>query len=134
MFRVPFDLTRLSVTGSPVPLSERITIDSDFGSASFAITTDGTLVYAEGPPVVEPNSVVLRLDRQGVEKALPLPAAYYSRPRLSPDGGTLALVKCDWPSCKLFLYDLERNVLTPLTSEPGRFFNPVWSPDGRRLA
>jgi serine/threonine-protein kinase len=43
-------------------------------------------------------------------------------------------MRCDGASCKLFLYDLERNVLTPLTSEPGRFFNPVWSPDGRRLA
>jgi serine/threonine-protein kinase len=134
MFRVPFDLTRLSVTGSPVPLSERITIDSDFGSASFAITTDGTLVYADGPPIARPQSVVIRLDRQGVEKPLPLPAAWYGDPRLSPDGKTLALGKCDGPSCKLVLYDLERNLLTPLTSEPGRFFNPVWSPDGRRLA
>jgi serine/threonine-protein kinase len=134
MFRVPFDLTRLSVTGSPVPLAERVTIDSGNGSASFAVTNEGTLVYAEGPPVVEPNSVVLRLDRQGAEKPLPLPAAHYTRPCLSPDGKTLALMKCDGSSCKLFLYDLERNVLSPLTSEPGRFLNPVWSPDGRRLA
>jgi Tol biopolymer transport system component len=134
MFRVPFDLTRLSVTGSPVPLAERVTIDSGSGAASFAITTDGTLVYADGPPVVDRKSVVLRLDRQGVEKPLPLPTALYSHPRLSPDGRTLALMKCDGESCKLFLYDLDRNLLTPLTSEPGRFFNPVWSPDGRRLA
>jgi serine/threonine-protein kinase len=134
MFRVPFDLTRLSVTGSPVPIAERVTIDSGNGSASFAVTNEGTLVYAEGPPVVEPNSVVLRLDRQGAEKPLPLPAAHYTRPCLSPDGKTLALMKCDGSSCKLFLYDLERNVLSPLTSEPGRFLNPVWSPDGRRLA
>ena len=134
MFRAAFDLTRLSVTGAPVPLAERVTIDSADGTASFGITTDGTLVYADGPPVVERKSVVLRLDRQGIEKPLPLPAALYSHPRLSPDGRTLALMKCDGESCKLFLYDLERNVLTPLTSEPGRFFNPVWSPDGRRLA
>ncbi|HEU5248358.1 MAG TPA: protein kinase, partial [Thermoanaerobaculia bacterium] len=134
MFRAPFDLTRLSVTGPPISLAERITIDSGNGAASFAVTTDGTLVYADGPAVADPTSVVLRLDREGVEKPLPLPDAYYNHPRLSPDGRTLALVKCDGPSCKLFLYDLERDVLTPLTSEPGRFFNPVWSPDGRRLA
>jgi eukaryotic-like serine/threonine-protein kinase len=134
MFRVPFDLARLSVTGSPVPLAERVTIDSGNGSASFAITTNGTLVYADGPPVVDRKSVVLQLDRRGVEKPLPLPAALYGDPRLSPDGKTLALVKCDGESCKLVLYDIERNVLTPFTSEPGRSFNPVWSPDGRRLA
>ncbi len=134
VFRVPFDLTRLAVTGPPVPLAERIAIDSVYGSASFAITTDGTLVYADGPPLAAPQSVVIRLDRQGVEKPLPLPAAWYGDPRLSPDGKTLVLQRCDGPSCKLVLYDLQRNLLTPLTSDPGRFFNPVWSPDGRRIA
>ena len=134
VFRVPFDLTRLSVTGSPVPLAERIAIDAVHGSASFAITTDGSLVYADGPPLAAPQSVVVRLDRHGMEKPLPLPAAWYGDPRLSPDGKTLVLGKCDGPSCKLVLYDLQRNLLTPLTSDPGRFFNPVWSPDGRRLA
>ena len=134
LFRAPFDLTRLSVTGPPIPVAVRVTIDSNYGAASFAVTAEGALVFADGPPVADSNSVVLRLDRQGVEKPLPLPDAQYSQPRLSPDGKNLALVKCDGPACKLFLYDLERQVLTPLTSEPGRFFDPVWSPDGRRLA
>ena len=134
MFRVPFDLTRLSVTGAPISLGEQVTIDSGTGAASFAVTSDGTIVYADGPPIVSPRSVVLQLDRRGTEKELPLLTASYYEPRLSPDGKTLALGKCDGESCKLVLYDLERNILTPLTSEPGRFFSPVWSPDGRRLA
>ena len=134
MFRAPFDLTRLAVTGPPILLAERVTIDSEVGSASFAVTTDGTLVYADGPATADPRSVVVRLDRRGVEKPVPLPEAFYADPRLSPDGKTLAFGKCDGPSCDLVLYDLERNLLTPLTVEPGRFFNPVWSADGRRLA
>jgi eukaryotic-like serine/threonine-protein kinase len=134
VFRVPFDLSRLAVTGAPVPLAERVAIDSSVGVASFAITGEGTLVYADGPPVVEAPSVVLRLDREGRETTLPLPEAIYSHPRLSPDGRKLALGKCEGASCKLFLYDLDRRVLSPLTPEPGRFFNPVWSPDGRRIA
>ena len=134
MFRAPFDLTRLAVTGPPILLAERVTIDSEVGSASFAVTTDGTLVYADGPATADPRSVVVRLDRRGVEKPVPLPEAFYADPRLSPDGKTLAFGKCDGPSCDLVLYDLERILLTPLTVEPGRFFNPVWSADGRRLA
>jgi hypothetical protein len=134
MFRAPFDLSRLAVVGSPVPVRERVTIDSSTRSASFACTTGGTLVYADGPPVAAPTSTVFRLDRQGVERPLPLLPAFYSDPRLSPDGKTLALQKCDASVCKIFLYDIERNVLTSFTPEPGRFFNPVWSPDGRRLA
>jgi len=134
MFRVPFDLSRLAVTGSPVPLAERVAINSLTGTASFAVSPDGTFVYADGPPIESSKSVVVQLDRRGTEKTLPLPVADYHAPRLSPDGKTLALGKCDGASCKLVLYDLERKALTPLTSEPGRFFNPVWSPDGRRLA
>jgi eukaryotic-like serine/threonine-protein kinase len=134
MFRAPFDLSRLAVTGRPVPVAERVTIDAGNGVASFAITTDGSFVYADGPPVADRRSVVLQLDRQGVEKPLSLPAAGYENPRLSPDGRTLALGKCDGESCKIVLYDPERKLLTPFTSEPGRFFSPVWSPDGRQLA
>jgi Tol biopolymer transport system component len=134
MFRAPFDLTRLSLTGPPIPLPEKVAIISTTGVASFALTNDGTFVYAEGPPIVRSRSVALQLDRQGNEKELPLPAATYGDPRLSPDGKTLALGKCDGESCNLVLYDIDRNVLTPFTSDAGRFFNPVWSPDGRRLA
>jgi Tol biopolymer transport system component len=134
MFRAPFDLSRLAVTGPPVPLAERVAIDSGTGAASFAVTNDGTFVYADGPPIASPRSAVVQLDRRGNEKVLPLPVAEYHAPRLSPDGKTLAIGKCDGPSCKLVLYDLQRQVLNPFTSEPGRFFNPVWSPDGRQLA
>jgi eukaryotic-like serine/threonine-protein kinase len=134
VFRAPFDLSRLAVTGPPVPLAERVAINSANGTASFAVAPDGTFVYADGPPTASAQSVLMQLDRHGTEKALPLPVAEYHAPRLSPDGKTLALGKCDGPSCKLVLYDLERKVLAPFTSEPGRFFNPVWSPDGRRLA
>ena len=134
MFRAPLDLATLSIKGAPVPLQEKVTVDSSNGTASFAITNDGTLVYADGPPVPSLQSVVLQLDRRGAEKPLPLPAGSYDDPRLSPDGKTLTLGKCDGESCKLVLYDLARNLLTPFTTEPGRFFSAVWSPDGRRLA
>ena len=134
VFRAPFDLSKLRVTGPPVPLIERITIDPENGVAQFVITSDGALVYVDGPPVMNPPTTVFRLDREGRETPLPLPTGVYWHPRLSPDGTRLALMKCEGKSCKLFLYDLRRKVLSPFTSEPGRFFNPVWSPDGRRLA
>jgi Tol biopolymer transport system component len=134
VFRAPFDLSKLRVTGLPVLLPERIAIAAGNGVAIFAITPDGALVYADGPPVVDPPTTVFRLDRDGRETPLPLPEAIYSSPRLSPDGTRLALRKCEGASCKIFLYNLHRKVLSPFTPEPGRFFNPVWSPDGRRLA
>jgi Tol biopolymer transport system component len=134
VFRVPFDLSRLAVTGPAVPVAERIAIDSTDGVASFDVTRDGALVFAEGPPAVQGETVVLRLDRTGKETALPLPPGRYGSPRLSPDGKTLALQRCEAPLCKLFLYDFDRKVLSPLTSEAGGFFCPVWAPDGRQVA
>ena len=134
VFRVPFDLSRLQVTGPAVPVAERIAIDSTDGVASFDVTRDGALVFAEGPPAIKEETLVLRLDRSGKEAALPLPPGRYGSPRLSPDGKTLALQRCEAPLCKLFLYDLDRKVLSPLTSEAGGFFCPVWSPDGRQMA
>jgi Tol biopolymer transport system component len=134
VFRATFDLSRLAVTGAATPVGEHIAIDSSDGAASFDITRDGTLVFAEGPPAVPPETAVVRFDRKGGETTLPLPPGRYESPRLSPDGKTLVLDKCDALMCKLYLYDLGRNVLSPLTSEPGGFFCPVWAPDGRRLA
>ncbi|MDQ5870974.1 MAG: protein kinase [Acidobacteriota bacterium] len=134
VFRAAFDLSRLSVTGPAIPVAERIAIDSGNGVASFEVTRDGALVYADGPPTVDRETVVLRLDRNGKETTLPIPAGSYQGLRLSPDEKTLALEKCAAPMCRLFLYDLERNVLSPLTTEPGGFFCAVWSPDARRVA
>ena len=133
-FRAPFDLSRLRVTGKPVPLEERIAVDPGTGVSNLALTSVGDLVYAAGPPIPDPKTQVIRVDRRGLEQPVPLPEAYYAHPRLSPDGKALAVMKCEEESCKLFLFDFERAVLSPLTSEPGRSFNPVFSPDGRRLA
>ena len=134
VFRAPFDLSRLAVTGPATPVAERIAIDTSVGAASFDVTRDGTLVFAEGPPAVPLQTAVVRFDRNGRETTLPFPPGRYESPRLSPDGKTLVVDKCDALLCKLDLYDLGRNVLSPFTPEPGGFLCPVWSPDGRRIA
>jgi len=51
-----------------------------------------------------------------------------------PDGRRVAMQVCEGFSCKLFALELGRGVLTPVARDPGRFFGPAWSPDGRRIA
>ena len=100
----------------------------------FAASTDGTLVFANGPPLSFAVSDVVRLDRAGRVTPLPLEPATYGHLRLSPDAKRVALARTDGIAQRLFVFDIERQVLSPLTPEAGRYFRPEWSPDGKRVA
>ena len=134
LFSAPFDLSSLSVTGPPVVLGEEVAREPLEGIAHFAISADGTLAFVDGPAVTAPTTQVLKLDRGGRETAVRLPAGNYFFPRLSPDGRRLALVRFAGIRSAIVVYDRDREILSTLTPEPGRFVCPVWSPDGRTLA
>ncbi len=133
LFAVPFDLTRLATSGTPVALPENLLVIEDGEFAHFA-SARGTLISPSGPALPPSQTAVWTVGRDGRGAALPLPPAQYSHPRLSPDGQRIALMRLDGQSGKLSVFDRSRQILSLLTSEPGRFFCPVWSPDGRRLA
>ncbi len=133
VFWAPFDLSRLAVTGPAVALIENIAVDLDEGVAQLALSNDGTLAYIDGP-AIRATTTVLRLDRAGNESVLPLPAAGYSSPRLSPDGKRLAISQRIGSRRSIAVYDRERGILSALTPEPGEFLTPYWSPDGTRIA
>ncbi|MEX1244859.1 MAG: protein kinase [Thermoanaerobaculia bacterium] len=133
VFSAPFDLARLAVTGPAVALAENIAVDLDEGAAQLALSNDGTLAYVDGP-AIRAATTVLRLDRAGKESVLPLPAAGYSSPRLSPDGKRLAMAQRIGSRRLIVVYDRERGILSVLTPEPGEFMTPFWSPDGKRIA
>jgi serine/threonine-protein kinase len=121
----PFDLRRLTVTGAPVPVIEGVlNIQYSFSSA-------GTLVYVPGP-----NQAQLKLvwvDRRGMEQPVPAPAHNYVLPRISPDGRRIA-AGIEETESQIWLYDLTRDNLTRLTSEGNTNIDPVWTPDGKRIA
>ncbi len=133
VFAVRLDLRSLRVEGTPVAMREPISVGGSAGTASFDVTRDGTLVYVSGPRTGEMNSSIVLLDRAGRETVLPLAPADYDFPTFSPDGRRIVLQKCIGMSCKLHVFDRERGILSPLVTEPGRFFSPVWSPDGREV-
>ena len=134
VFAVRLDLRSLRVEGTPVAVKEPISVGGSAGTASFDVTRDGTLVYVSGPRIEERVSSVVLLDRAGRETVLPLASAEHDEPAFSPDGRRIVLQKCVGVSCKLHVFDRERGVLSLLATEPGRFFSPVWSPDGREIA
>ena len=129
LMAVPFDLDRLEVSGSPVPVIEGIrSPGSARGGAQFAVSRTGTLVYVPGS-VEELASTLVWVDRQGVAEPLPAPPRHYEYPRLSPDAQRVAV----GIQRNVWVYDVARNSLSRLTFE-GVNAVPAWSPDARRVA
>lgn len=55
-------------------------------------------------------------------------------PALAPDGNAVAFSASQGGMTDLYLYDLQADVLTRLTSDLPADLQPAWSPDGERLA
>ena len=129
---VAFDLGRLETIGSGIPVVPQVVTMLN-GTAEFDIGRDGTLVYAAGGPGTAPARTLVWVDRQGREEAITAaPPRPYLYPRLSPDGTRLALEIRDHPN-DVWVLNLARQTLTPVTSNPGIDQAPVWMPDGLRL-
>ncbi len=130
LFAVPFDLDRLQVLGSPVPILEGVAGFALAGSADYTFSDSGALVYTPGGS--ESNSTLVWVDRQGQTQPLPAPSQFYSTPRLSPDGQRVAVSIGSGDQADIWVYDLERKTLTRLTFQGGAQY-PAWTPDGKRV-
>jgi serine/threonine-protein kinase len=135
---VRFDLDRLEVKGTPVPVVEGLATKINNGAASFAIAKNGALVYRTGDATVAQLRTLVWVDRHGHEEPLGVPSRNYFYPRLSPDGTKLALDIRDQEN-DIWVWDLVRHgPLTRLTVDPAlnRRGNRggVWSRDGKRIA
>ena len=126
-----FDPVRLQVTGAAMPVVQGV-LELASGAAQYSVSTTGSLVYVPGTAQAEARQLVW-VRRDGTEEPLPAPARDYVYPRLSPDGRRLAVGIREQES-KIWLYDLGRDTLTRLTFGGSADENPVWTPDGKRLA
>jgi len=131
LFAVPFDLGRLAVTGQPVEVLDGVMMSGNTGAAHFSLSESGDLAYVPGTAEGGRRTLVW-VDRSGNEEPLRLPPASYLYPRIAPDGRSLA-VEIEGPNHDFYFYDFERTVLSKVTTD-GMSHDPVWSPDGTRLA
>src|SRR5262245_12308608 len=136
LFGAPFDLTRLQLVGSPVPVLEGMVFAPNAGSAQFAVSDEGTLVYVPGGSRLPRGSQFEWRDR--AEKATPLPNAVASSwvaLQIAPDGHRIAAIIAEGSKPDVWIYDIDREVPSRLTNDPRMgAFSPVWTPDGKRVA
>ena len=133
VFALPFDIERLEATGSQFPVLEGIEADPAHGSAQYDVALTGLLGYLPGVADLHPFSIV-RVDAAQRSEILWQEPGVFGTPRLSPDGGRLALSVLRDGNWDLWVYELERGVATRITFGAGYDADPVWSPDGRWLA
>jgi serine/threonine-protein kinase len=134
MFAVPFDLTRLEVTGQAVPVLENVTASPAVtGGAQFAVSPGGTLVYVSGQPV-ETEAPVVWMNREGKTTPLRTKAANWANPAFAPDGRQLAMYINDGTQSDIWIYDVMRDALSRFTFEPSDESFATWTADGRRIA
>ena len=121
-------------SGGPVPVVEGVRdAGGTTGATHFSLSGDGTLVYVPGGPAQGPQRTLAWVSRSGAEQPLPAPARGYDAPRLSPDGRRV-VVRVGEEGAQLWVYDLARDTLTRLTFEGSDNADPVWTPDGKRIA
>ena len=135
LFAAPFDATRAQLEGPGVPVVSGVRRASPgIGSAHYALSSAGTLVYIPGPAVRSATIDFGLFDRTGKGTPLKLPLGNYSGPRVSPDGGRLAFTVSAGQEEYIAVYDLSgTKAMRRLTLEGNNRF-PVWASDGSRVA
>jgi eukaryotic-like serine/threonine-protein kinase len=140
LWAVPFAADRVELRGPPAAVLDGVAQaltagnSSDVtGAAQFAMAPTGMLAWVPAPVVPYPDRALVTVDRRGQVSPLSAPTRSYGTAlRVSPDGQRIAVTIRTLTGVGLWVFDVARGTLTPLTQD-GEAEWPVWSPDGRCL-
>lgn len=127
LFAVRFDPESLRVIGQPSMVLQGVLMSRNTGAANFDVSANGDLLYIPGKAEGGERNLYW-VDRTGAAQKLPLPSRSYLHPRISPNGGKLA-IEIEGSNHDVFVYDFASGVLANITTD-GVSHWPVWSPDG----
>ena len=128
----PFDSRRLRLAGDALPVGQEIGQHALTGAGPFSASNNGVLAARGGGSPAR----LTWIDRAGREAGSVAPAAGFVSVRLSPDSRRVVVNRID-PRTGLkdvLIGDLSRGVLTRLELDSGDYLQPIWSPDGTRIA
>jgi serine/threonine protein kinase len=131
LLAVHFDPDKLKTTGGSFPVVKGVLRATS--APQYAVSDSGTLIYAAGTATSSQRNLVW-VDRNGNEELLEAEPKSYTGPRISPDGMQLAVTVDAYATEDIWIWDMDRKMLTPLTSEAAGTYAPLWSPDGKQIA
>jgi serine/threonine protein kinase/Tol biopolymer transport system component len=129
---MPFDTTRLQITGPPSVVAEHVAYETLFAKAAFSSSQNGRVVYQTE---YVPDTQLIWFDREGKRLGNLGGSNGYRKPSISPDGKTVAVERPDpeTEGTDIWLLETTRGVASRLTVDPAPDWSPVWSPDGSRV-
>jgi Tol biopolymer transport system component len=136
-----FDARRFEVSGEPLVVAEHVGNGFNRHTSDFSVSATGVLAWRSGFNADRELAWFDRSEKQitGLDASEP-----YLSPRLSPDGGRVALIRLGTRvlgssegriesslTRNIWLMDLGSGALSAFAD--GSAVEPVWSPDGRRI-
>lgn len=137
LWAVPFDISRLELTGPAVPVVNNIQTTGGTGNTAYTFSDNGMLVYLPGEDLAADFITGLGLawvDRQGSETPIEGVEQNIVSVLLSPDEKQLAVGTASptVDETDVWTYDLERRTMSRRSFTGNGLFT-LWTPDGSRL-
>jgi Tol biopolymer transport system component len=139
----PFDAASLALSGGPVQIAGDIGFNLTNGRGNYSVSSTGTLIYFQGSSGGGTGRSGAQAgwqygwhDRQGKLIADAGDPGPYGELDASPDETEIAVTRQDpgAPGSDIWVIDWRRRVNTKVTLDPSDDMNPVWAPDGKRVA
>jgi Tol biopolymer transport system component len=131
LFAQRFDPDRLTVSGTPVAITDHVEYQATRSLANFS-SSRGALVYVV-PAAQAPRQIVL-YDRAGTATPIGAPPADDRVVDVSPDGRRVAVLTDEWKDADIWLIDIDRGSRSRATFHHGVSATAAFSPDGKQVA
>ena len=130
LYAIPFDPDTLQVKGGSVPIVEGVM----YHGLQCAVSDSGTLVYVPGTGQSLSERTLVWVHRDGKEEQLSAHPDVYETLKISPDGTKVALTIGDIGNTDIWIWDTVRETMTRVTFDEAGESDPLWTPDGKRVA